>query len=151
MRIRIEGHDLPGLNCGPGTNNFPGYDNIHVGVQRKDKPGDLLDPQPGDAGHVTWDLDTTAATMLDGRLDVRGPYISGAPGGRFIYLSWGSLDSAGGFGMFRRAKLQLDAVDPDTARTALDTGLLTGTLGLTDRHGHPLCASVRPPVITWTA
>jgi hypothetical protein len=28
---------------------------------------------------------------------------------------------------------------------------MTGVLGLTDRKGQPLCASVRPPVITWSA
>ncbi|WP_369333565.1 DUF5990 family protein [Trebonia kvetii] len=32
------------------------------------------------------------------------------PGGRFIYLNWGTVDAPGEFRMFRRAKLRLDAV-----------------------------------------
>ncbi|MFF2789931.1 DUF5990 family protein [Streptomyces sp. NPDC058049] len=31
-------------------------------------------------------------------------------GGRFICLSWGAVDEAGAFTMFRRAKLVLDSV-----------------------------------------
>ncbi|MFB9236136.1 DUF5990 family protein [Plantactinospora siamensis] len=150
MRIRIEGRDLPGRVCDAGG-DFPGYRGIHVGVQRRDRPTEWLDLQPADATTVTWDLDCTAATVTDGRLDARGPYLQGGPGRRFIYLSWGELDDAGAFTMFRRAKLWLDGVDPDTARAAVDAGRLTARLGLTDSRGQPRCASVRPPHINWSA
>lgn len=53
--------------------------------------------------------------------------------------------------MFRRAKLQLDAVPPEVLDAAVTRGLLVGRLGLTDPHGHPTCASVRPPLIEWIA
>jgi hypothetical protein len=33
----------------------------------------------------------------------------------------------------------------------VDSGLLVGRVGLTDQKGHPLCASVRPPLIEWSA
>ncbi|MDH6707368.1 hypothetical protein P3T27_004105 [Kitasatospora sp. MAA19] len=33
----------------------------------------------------------------------------------------------------------------------MGTGLLVARLGLTDAKGHPLCAAVRPPVVTWAA
>jgi hypothetical protein len=36
MDIRIEGRDLPGRDCAAAP-GFPGYRNIHVGVQRKDR------------------------------------------------------------------------------------------------------------------
>jgi len=83
--------------------------------------------------------------------DLKGPYIQGPPGGRFFYLSWGTVDDTAGFTLFRRAKLGLDAVPADVLGQALDLGLLVGRLGLTDPKGNPLCAAVRPPVIEWSA
>jgi hypothetical protein len=84
-------------------------------------------------------------------IDVQGPYIQGPPGARFIYLSWGTVDEAGTFTLFRRAKLWLDAIPPAVLERAADGGLLTGRLGLTDQKGNPLCAAVRPPLIEWSA
>jgi hypothetical protein len=144
MQIRIVGTHLPGRECGRGD-NFPGYSNIHVGMQRKNRPDELLDLHPGDAAEAIWSLDCT----VDGT-DVRGPYIQGPPGGRFIYLSWGTVDG-GHFNMFRRAKLMLADVPADVLRKATTSGALVGTLGLTDAKGHPLCARVRPALIAWTA
>jgi hypothetical protein len=63
--------------------------------------------------------------------DVRGPYIQGRPGDRFIYLNWGSIDD-GRMDMFRRAKLMLADVPSDVLANAAKTGLLVGRLGLTD-------------------
>ncbi|MEV6727582.1 MULTISPECIES: DUF5990 family protein [unclassified Streptomyces] len=67
------------------------------------------------------------------------------------YLTWGSVDEAGTFAMFRRAKLMLDAVDPDTTAAALRSGRLLARLRLTDACGRPLCAQVRPPLVEWSA
>lgn len=53
--------------------------------------------------------------------------------------------------MFWRAKLRLDAVPADVLAEALRTGVLAGELDLTDAEGMPLCASVRPPAIRWSA
>lgn len=72
-------------------------------------------------------------------------------GGRFVYLSWGTVDANGVFTMFRRAKLWLDGVAADILDEAVRGGLLVGRLGLTDDRGEPLCASVRPPLIAWSA
>ena len=82
---------------------------------------------------------------------LQGPYIQGPPGGRFIYLSWGTVDDAAGFTLFRRAKLWLDVVPAGVLDQAMDRGVLVGRLGLTDLKGNPLCAAVRPPVIEWSA
>jgi hypothetical protein len=84
-------------------------------------------------------------------VDLKGPYIQGPRGGRFIYLSWGTVDDPGTFEMFRRAKVWLEAVPLPVVERAVDGGLLVGRLGLTDPKGHPLCASVRPPAIEWAA
>jgi Family of unknown function (DUF5990) len=144
VRIRIEGHDLPGRTCRPGPELS--YQNIHVGVQCRSTRHELLGLTPGDAPAATWTLDCTA----DGA-DLKGPFVQGPPGGRFIYLSWGTVDDARVFTMFRRAKLWLDAVPPDVLTDAIDRGVLVGRVGLTDRKGNPLCAAVRPPTIEWSA
>lgn len=53
--------------------------------------------------------------------------------------------------MFRRAKLQLDAVSPELLRSAAEQGWLIARVRLTDEKGGPTCASVRPPLISWSA
>ncbi|MDH6125017.1 DUF5990 family protein [Kitasatospora sp. GP82] len=149
MQIRIEASDLPGRACGAGA-DFPGADSIHVGVQRKDRPLELLDLQPGDASTAVWTLDCTAVETPTG-IDLRGRYIQNRLGGRFIYLSWVTVDDTGGFTMFRRAKLMFDAIGQDTIAAAVRTGRLTARLRLTDAKGRPLCAHVRPPLVKWSA
>lgn len=154
MRIRIDAFDLPGLTCPPGTaaadGDVPFYSNVHVAVQHRNRPDGFLDPQPGDAVTATWTLECTAAGSPTGT-DVKGPWVQGGPGGRFVYLSWGTLDESGGFTMFRRAKLPLGAVSAQALGAAARGGVLVGRLGLSDAHGEPLCAQVVPPRITWTA
>lgn len=73
------------------------------------------------------------------------------PEGRFVYLSWGTVDGSGAFTMFRRARLMLGAVPGEVLDAAVREGLLVGRPGLADAHGAPLCARVVPPRITWTA
>ena len=104
---------------------------------------------PGDAPSAEWTLECDVVDTADG-VDFKGPYISGRPHARFIYLSWGSVAPDGTFAMFRRAKLWLDSVDRELIEAA-ESGTLVGELGLSDACGHPLCASVRPPRIMWTA
>ncbi len=147
--IRIEGLDLPGASCGPSPQRPQGHHGIHVAVQRKNKPGELFGMVRGDAPSATWELECATKAAAAG-IDVTGPYVSGPPGDRFIYLSWGVVDQ-GGFEMFRRAKLRLTAVPPDVLAAAVESGTLVGRLGLTDAKGNPTCASVRPPAIEWTA
>ncbi|MER7841036.1 DUF5990 family protein [Streptomyces sp. NPDC096040] len=151
MHIRIDATDLPGRSCpAPGDSGFSEYGGIHVAVQRRNRPTELLDPQPGDAVSATWTLPCTPAITATG-VDFKGPYVQGGPSGRFVYLSWGTVDADGGFTMFRRAKLLLDAVPDPVAEAAVRDGLLVGRLGLTDARGMPRCARVVPPVVVWSA
>ena len=150
MLVRIEGHELPGRFCGPGPDCPDGHHNVHVAVQRRAKPAELLELTPGAAGTATWALVCTAGEGSNGT-DIKGPNVQGPAGARFIYLSWGVIDEQGGFTMFRRAKLWLDGVPSDVMKQAVKTGVLVGRLGLTDERGHPRCASVRPPLIEWSA
>ncbi|MEV6216990.1 DUF5990 family protein [Nocardia sp. NPDC051833] len=142
--IRIVGTRMPGSSCRPA--GAPRYTDIHVGVQRKNRPRELLDPQPGDAESVGWTLDCT----VDGT-DVRGPHVQGRPGERFVYLSWTAAGEDGTPTMFRRAKLMLADVPADVLAAATISGVLEARLGLTDATGNPVCARVTPPAIAWTA
>ncbi|MER7585483.1 DUF5990 family protein [Kitasatospora sp. NPDC097691] len=149
MELRIEATDLPGRACGAAP-GFPGYRDIHVAVQRRGRPAELLDPQPGDAARAQWSLECAVKPLPDGGADITGRYVQGGPGARFVYLSWVTRDGDG-WTMFRRAKLLLAEVDRRTAEEAARTGLLVARLGLTDAKGHPLCAAVRPPAVAWSA
>jgi hypothetical protein len=136
MQIRREGSDLPGRSCAASP-GFPGYDNIHVGVQRRGRPRDLLGLCPGDAPSVQECLDCEVAPTANG-VDLKGPYVQGRPNERFIYLSWGTVDHDGMFTMFRRAKRWLDGIDAGVLEAAGRSGWLVARLGLTDAKGHPL-------------
>ncbi len=147
--IRIEGSDLPGRTCGPGPDYPDGHHNIHVAVQGRGQQ-DLLGLVPGDVPLARWELECQIVSPPPA-VDLRGRQIQGTPRRRFIYLSWGVVDAAGSFAMFRRAKLWLDAVPEEVMRAAVERDILVGRLGLSDARGWPLCASVRPPRITWAA
>jgi hypothetical protein len=123
MRIILNGVEAPVL---PG---------VSVGVQRG---SEIVDKVPADGSPVTWQFDATFA-----RGELRGPYVHGKPGDRFFYLSW----SAEGTGRFRRAKLMLDALDPAALEGA---GIVEATFPLVLPDGSPLCAAVRPPLISWS-
>jgi len=127
MRLIIRGHQLPGLTCGP-------YRNIHVGLQVKSQPVDLV---PADAAAAEW---VTEIRTDDG--DFRGPAVQGKRGERFVYLTWGTVDGDA-FSMFGRAKLMLAELPADAAEVTVD-------VDLTDESGMPRCARLRQPAIRIT-
>jgi Family of unknown function (DUF5990) len=147
--VEIEGADLPGRSCGPGPNFPNGHHNIHVAVQGRKGQQDLFGLTPADVPVVRWEIEATSSPTKP--VDLRGPQIHGSPGHRFVYLTWGVVDRPDSFIMFRRAKIWLDAVPDDVLSRAVDRGRLRGRLALTDAAGSPLCASVRPPWIVWSA
>jgi hypothetical protein len=55
----------------------------------------------------------------------------------------------GVFDMFRRAKLTLNAVDPQLVASAAEGRSLVGTVRLTDDRGGPRCARVDAPDLVW--
>ena len=141
MELRIIGTDLPGRDCGDG------YTNVHVGIQIRRDPAQVV---PADVTTVTF---TTDIELVDrnGTVDFKGQAVQGRPGSRFVYLTWGNPGDEGDFNMFRRAKLMLDAIDSDVIDRTAATGRLAARLKLTDECGMPRCAAVRPPRITWTS
>ena len=124
MRVEIVGVGCPVL---PG---------VSVGVQRG---AVVVDEYAADGAPIRWTLEAPVKGA-----ELRGPYVHGRPGARFLYLSWQREPG----GMFRRAKLMLDAVPADVL--AAGPGLVA-TVGLAMPDGSPLCAAVRPPQITWAA
>jgi hypothetical protein len=132
MRIENTGRDLPVRNCA-------GHSVVSVGIQRG---RDVVEVHAGDSTSARWVVDVTEVPGPDEAVDVRGPYVHGRPGARFLYLSWDGVDADGERAMFRRAKLMLDpALLTDAAGATL-----VADLRLTMADGSPLCAAVRPPV-----
>ena len=121
-------------------------ENVHVGVQLRREPADLV---RADAAEAHWDVDVDVVSAA-GAVDFRGPAVQGKRGDRFVYLTWGDVGPNHEFEMFRRAKLMLDRVDPDLIVRAVRAGRLAATVDLTDEHGGPRCARVDPPAIAWS-
>ncbi len=142
MRIRIEARDLPGRHSGR-------HRDVHVGMQRGRAADDVVDAVPADAEVAVWTFEVTTLDR-DGTPDLRGPFVHGGPGARFLYLSWGTLDGSA-FTMFGRSKLMLSAVDPGTLTAAARSGTLVGRVGLRDERGRLRMAAVRPPAVVWSA
>jgi uncharacterized protein DUF5990 len=140
MQLRILGRRLPG-------SKWSGRSGIHVGVQRGTDVVDLVD---GDEGEAVFDLELDVVAGGDGDVDFRGPSVFGRKGERFLYLTWGEVDSDGTFAMFRRLKLHLSPLlEQFTPDTLTGAKKIQAVLELSDTRGRPLAASVRPPWVTW--
>ncbi len=140
MIIRILSTDLPGSRCGP-------YHDVFVGLQRGREPDQLIAADSASAVFIAEaDVIETAAGY-----DFRGPHVHGKRGDRFIYITWGERPDAETFRMFRRGKLELGSIDGRVLAEALEGGILEARISLTDEHGRPRCASVRPPAVAWQA
>jgi hypothetical protein len=87
-----------------------------------------------------------AVVERDGQHDFRGPAVHGKRGARFVYLTWGNIDEDGTFTMFRRAKLMLADLEP----AFVGKSHVVATVHLTDEHGGPRCARLRPPALKLT-
>ena len=147
MRVRVEGSALPGRGCSPDDAG-ESYDNIHVGIQRQREVVELIS---GGAECATWSFEVPTRVDDDGSPDFGGPFVHGRRGDRFIYLSWGTVNGAGAFTMFRRAKLHFADVHAATLRAAIgNPETLVAQLALTDGCGNPICARVRPPAVIWS-
>lgn len=137
LTLRINGRELPGRVCGD-------FSDVHVGTQRGREPDQLV---PADAEEAVFDLTADVVEAPDGTTDFRGPFVQGRRGARFVYLTWGELPDGGSFTMFRRAKLFLRDIPVELVAA----GAAETTIGLTDCHGLPLCAAIRPPRVAWRA
>lgn len=142
VRVRIVGRALPGASCGE-------YSGVAVALQGK-TGADLEGVVSAGAREAKWET-PVRVQQKDGRPSFRGPAVHGPPEERFLYLSWIGRKDGAAPAMFRRAKLRLDAVPPAVLAEALRTGMLTARIALTSADGMPVCASVKPPRIEWSA
>jgi hypothetical protein len=145
MRLAITGTRLPGAHFlrPDGTS----MDNVHVGIQVRRDPCDLV---RADRAEAQWETDVDVIRSPEGAVDFRGPAVQGKRGDRFVYLTWGHVHADGRFEMFRRAKLMLNRVDPGLVGRAVARGRLDARVDLTGDGGGPRCARVDPPAIEWT-
>lgn len=137
LSLRIVGLGLPGRVF--ADKGFTGrrWQNVQVGVQRG---AEVIGRVPADAGEAIWDLVLVLQPGRDGALEVRGPWVHGRPGDRFLYLSWGDVGEDGTWNMFRRLKLWPGDAGADALERAAAPGhRLELRLGLTDERGTPLC------------
>jgi uncharacterized protein DUF5990/bacteriocin resistance YdeI/OmpD-like protein len=140
VQVRILGRRLPGRNCGA-------YRDVSVGLAEK-VGCDPTERVSADRREAKWET-RIEVSERNGRAAFRGPAVNGPPGERFLYLTWIGRKGAAAPAMFRRAKLRLDAVPSEVLAASLRSGVLVGRLELTAADGMPVCASVRPPAITW--
>jgi hypothetical protein len=142
VQVRIIGRRLPGRTCGP-------YTEVTVGLAGK-VGCDPTDSVSAGVREASWET----RIEVHGRKGVpvfRGPAVNGPAEERFLYLTWIGRKDGATPAMFRRAKLRLDAVPAAVLAASLRSGVLVGRLELTAADGMPVCASVRPPAITWTS
>ena len=109
MRLAIRGHHLPGREF---VSEGKLLRNVHVGVQVRSEPADLV---AADAAKPRDGQVSLRVAETEGTLDFFGPAVHGKRGQRFLYLTWGDLGEGGSFAMFRRAKLMLDPVSSPTS------------------------------------
>jgi Family of unknown function (DUF5990) len=147
LTVEIRGSDLPGRSCGPNPEGRMSED-VHVGLARRAETVELV---PGDARSARWTFEITVRRDEDDEFDFGGPFVHGRRGERSLGLRWGTLAWDDTFEVFRAAKLRFSDVDQSLVEQALGAGgRLVATLGLTDDRGAPVCASVRPPDVTWS-
>lgn len=146
MVIQVDGNNLPGLRCNPGPQAVPN-ENIHVGIGQRFGSAQLF---PGDAPSASWRFDVRVIPIGEDSFDFRGALVSGKRGDRFLYLNWGSVTEDGAFHPFRRAKVDLTAIDAALVARALEADAeLHCTVELTDAKGNPSCARFRGDLISW--
>lgn len=106
--------------------------------------------RPGDARSVEWRVDVKVARDAAAiRSSAPPPFTAAATSASCIWCGRRRERSPK---LFRRAKLQLDAVPAAMIEAALKsaTGEIVAELDLTDAKGGPHCAPVRPPAIRWS-
>jgi Family of unknown function (DUF5990) len=113
---------------------------------------ELLVPSIQDAEFIQFDFSLRLGPPLpDGTFNFLGEYAQGSPSDRFVYINSGTAAGQAGSCWSRRAKLKLASVPRQIAEAAIgshECAVEARVLG-TMRDGGPICASVKPHVVTW--
>ena len=122
---------------------------VFVGVQCR---REVVARVPADTTEASFEL-TVNVVAGAGGLDLRGPFVHGGPGERFLYLSWGTIGAGGGFEMFSRAKLRLQGPNgPSDEVLAAMTGgsAVRADVDLVRPDGRPVSGQLGPPQLVWS-
>jgi len=158
--VVIEGFDLPRRRSLQTGAQAPGRDNVHLALRGtcKDRaavvtpghPWQATEPIPGDAASVRWQVEVTVRRGEHG-LDFGGPFVRGDRADRHLGIVWGDIRADGTFQLICGSKLRLADVDPGLVEGAMRSGgRLLARVRLTDAHGSPICARLKPPDISWS-
>ncbi len=141
LPVRIIGHRLPGVR-------FFDREPVHVGVK---KGKEVESPVRADAERVEFDLYVEVRPDRAGKLDYRGPYITGlGKDDRSVALAWGTVDADGHFELFRAAKLRLPPIDQKQLDQAVSAGaVLQATVALSDAKGGPIAPRIPDALLEW--
>jgi hypothetical protein len=125
------------------------YEDIHVGLAHRTDTVELV---PGDAPRAAWSFEVNVRHDDTGAIDLTGPFVHGTRGDRHLGLRWVTLTPEDELSVFRAAKLKIAHIDPSMLADAVRRHLiLVAEVGLTDEHGHPICATIKPPLVVWHA
>ncbi len=160
LTVLIDGSDLPGLTCHPEPSGLV-HQNIHValcGISKDrvsldipGRPGQAIEPVPGDASRARWEVPVTVRRGGEG-LDFSGPFVRGDRTDRHLGLVWGDVPGDGTLRLFRGAKFRFADVAPGLIEAAMRPGhWLVARVRLTDARGNPICARLHPPYLEWSA
>jgi hypothetical protein len=146
LTIKVICKDLPGAEFHNEEKGLH-YRDVHVGIQHGEK---VIEAVRGDTKKAEFAPVFRVAEIEGGMTNFLGHYAKGSRNERFFYLSWGELPAGGLFRMFRRAKIHLSHLKWTQVEGAAKANEpITVELSLTDKHGWPLCASVKPPYVEW--
>jgi hypothetical protein len=87
----------------------------------------------------------TAEVRAGTAADLRGAFVQGPPGGRFVYIDIGTIAGQTHTPWSRRLKVPLTGMTPDMLRRAAgpNGAVLEARVPGTGRDGTPACASVK--------
>lgn len=126
----------------PGT-EFDGKTEARLGIQQGNN---VIEDVPADSENVVFTI--SLRVILNAQteqFDLRGPFVQGKAGERFVYLVWGQRDGAN-WTTLRRAKFYLRCINSERLIPALDSGQpISVRLNMTDAKGKPLTASIHEP------
>jgi hypothetical protein len=139
---RVDAIDLPGNYLG---DQIP----LLVGIQHGQEIRQITPLASADT--ASFDFEFALAGEGDS-VDVRGPFVHGRKGDRFVYLVWGHPTQDDPFVRYARTKLMFNDIPMDLMLTVADGsagGVLVCTLQATSDKGTESSGTVRPPRVSW--
>lgn len=125
---------------------------VRFAVQRG--RSDLHEPLAEQQGVIQFEFSLRLGSPLpDGSVNFVGEFAQGPSSDRFVYLNSGTLAGQADSRWTRRAKLKLAAIPREVVEAALSTseGIIEARVLGTMDDGGPVCASVKPHAVVWSA